>query len=290
MIGGIVLMTPEELDLAIESLLEGNPNQEKPERRRRNKHKDLMKRARSGRTVISEKMVLDILGEDLEHNIDKVEVSYISKRYYLGTVNGWYDDIKEIADYFGRDRSKLKLEKLTYYDWDTGKTYWEGNSRVYIDAYSVRLRFYNKEGDILRRYGTFRDVCIKEDIEVEEGVYEYTDEMKDFVRGCIGKAPEKTLLGLYELNHLRYNIDELFKDDKKGRYKHHRKAMEEFDKYNHYSGTIRIQKGDLLGTKSKLVSAVNVNLKNKNDTFEGLDKLVQDFETAYYDVIYEYIW
>lgn len=283
-------MSPEELDIAIERLLEDNPNQEKPERRRRDKLKDLKRRVRNGKSVVSEKMVYDLVGEDIYNEIAYVEVSYDERKVYLGTVEGWYDDLNKIAETNHLDKTNIILEKNRLFEWHKDELYWDGTSRVYIMKYSVRLRYTGAHGRWLKSKGLFRDDYIVNGKPIEEGIYMYDAEMKALIDSEFGGAPNKKIVDKSLLNRLRYTPDELFKYDKKGKYKLHRKALEEQCGCHYYSGTIRIEKGDILGTTNKFISTVNDNFRNKMDFMEGADQEEQDLVGAYHDVVYEYIW
>src|SRR5699024_1187404 len=135
-------MTPEELDVEIARLLEEQPNQEKPERRRRNKIKDLEKEARRGTYTIPKKVIREMIGDDAYHRIDNFSYIIAETEQYRGVVNGWYDDIKEIARSCEVPTDWVRLEKIADYDWESGSLYWDGDSRVYTKVVNYETRFY----------------------------------------------------------------------------------------------------------------------------------------------------
>lgn len=283
-------MTPEALDKAIACLLEANPTQQKPARKNKNKQKDLIKRVRQGKSIVSDKFVQELVGDEVVDTINTVHIGYKDTDRYLGTVEAWYDRIKDIAHLFGVDVNKISLKKVTRYDWDDGKVLWDGESFVYEKVREVTLRYYSGSGKLLRSRGVYRNIYIDGDIPLEEGVYQYTDEVKGIISDYICTAPAREVVHKRDLNRYKYDSNKLFKHDKEGRYEHYRKAMKEIDTTHYYSDTIRHEKGDLVGTRNRLITAVNDNSKKGFPLFEGIDSEVLDYETAYYDVEYEYVW
>lgn len=295
-------MTPEELDLAIEALLEENPNQEKPVRKRKIKEREIERRLRSSWGILSDKMIMDLLGEEVNLTIATVKVTYTKKTVHLGKVKGWYDDIKEIAKACNEDRNDIRLEKCLYMVDGHTRFAWDGYANIFKDVYSVRLRYYTDDGRCVESVGVYRDTCVvNEKPSLEEGIYTYDEEMKEYINEHFIKAPDKVKVDDYKIIRCRWNPEELFKLDKKGKYRLYQKMLREHHATNMYSGTIRVQKGNEIGLRNQVLLAVNDKLKADkeignyedytwHDYNSFVDEIIQDYECDYYNVVNEYIW
>lgn len=303
-------MTPEELDASIELLLEGRPNEEKPKRRRRNKYKDLVKRARRYDTIISDRIIEDLLGDVFTEEISYVRVRYETGELYLGDFDGWYDDLNELADSIGVESHKLRLEKGMAYNTELDDYTWEA-TRVYQKALFLLTEYCGDDDRIITRgrvfrLGRFQPLVVAKEWQgelLEEGVHEYTEEVRKVIANMTGKdAPKRLYHKKYnrDLHDIRYN-ERVFREyDKYNKYPEYAKAMREYDNARLYSETIPIQKGNPLGAKIKLIRCINgasseelskaLSLEGEEHLSDELYRLAEEYEDAFDAIVYEYVW
>ena len=283
-------MTPEELDIAIEALLEERPNEEKPYRRRRNKEKDLLKQARGGNLSIPDSVISDLQGEERKRYIKYVHVYFTEDEELVATVNGWYDDIKFISDELGVPTHYLRLEKITHFDWENDRVLWDGDAHVYEKRVYATARYYDKDMKYLTSRGAFRPIEIGNEIPLEEGVYDYDEEMKETITEIFGSAPHEEQEEPFYMGMFYRDTRSPFDNDTEGKYEKYRLAYEEQDKSNIYSRTIPIEKGNIQGTKRKLIQAMNGNSRVGFGLTLDVDEELMEYEKAVHDIHYEYYW
>lgn len=303
-------MSPEELDLAIENLLEERPNEEKPKRRRRNKFKDLKKKVLRNEPIITDAMVYELVDKEIfTRTIETMDVHLIESELTLGIVNGWYDDIDEIADYFDVDKRNIRLEKISDYGYDEeGESWssWDGDARVLLNVLELRLYFLDNNNEIIARKGSNWRPHYVEKPDFVEGNYIYDDEAVQFTKEHFGSAPQQRVTRSYTFNQFKYNPGELFRNDTKGKYKVYQQVLKEHSKTNFWSKTVPVDKCKNNGTKNRLINMlnymgrgpygnidyyINASIRNDQDDYYGyFDELVMEFEQGYHDVFYEYVW
>lgn len=283
-------MTPEELDIAIEALLEERPNEEKPYRRRRNKGKDLLKQARGGNFKIPDSVINELQGEERKRYIKYVHVYFTEEEEHIATVNGWYDDIKFISDELGVPTQNLRLAKLTHYDWENDRVLWDGDAQVYENKVYATARYYDKDMKYLTSRGAFRPIEIGNEIPLEEGVYDYDEEMKETITEIFGSAPHEEQEEPFYMGMFYRDTRSPFDNDIEGKYEKYRLAYKEQEHSNYLGKTETIHKGDIVGTSRNLIHAMNANSREGLKLVEGVDKELMEYEDAIHDVYYEYWW
>lgn len=304
-------MSPEELDLAIEQLLEERPNEEKPKRRRRNKYKDLKKKVLRNEPIITDAMIYDLIGDEFETQVESMTVSYKKSEINIAVVDGWYDVINDIEDEFDVSRNNIRLEKIyDYYTVDgKDKRSWSGSSRLKLKVYEMTIDFCDKNDIVISQRGSDWKPCYVVDQPVEPGEYNYDKKAKDFVRMYFSSAPNIVSVSKYEMNQLKYDPLRLLEYDKKGKYKTYIKALREHKKTRFWSETYRVEKTKNNGSKQRLINELNSHgraaqylygsiesyiknsiANNDRDSYELLDEVVMDYEDSHYNVVHMYIW
>lgn len=300
-------MDAETLDTAIEKLLEENPVKYKPIKRNRQRQKDLISRARRNEMIVPQTVIDELIKLNSNVPISYFKFYHEATEVYLGTAKGWYDNINAISEHFGVPSSELRLEKiLDYYKGDLLKPRWDGNflsyvgyksfetgvSRVYRSAKNITVEAFDEFDKKLR---TVNKLYVPSENEVlpliEEGSYMYDEDAADYLKeyGIVIRAYTR-----YNFSSDRYSIgydEHVFrKYDVNNKYGLYSKALREFPKVNYYGKTIPIRKGDERGSKNRLISAINENIREGLAPLDGLDNLVLDYEDAAREIIYEYIW
>lgn len=285
-------MTPEELDVEIARLLEEQPNQEKPERRRRNKIKDLEKEARRGTYTIPKKVIREMIGDDAYHRIDNFSYIIAETEQYRGVVNGWYDDIKEIARTCKVPTDWVRLEKIADYDWESGSLYWDGDSRVYTKVVNYETRFYTEDGKYIAYRGlTDTDGTVEKPTLIEDGyIYEYNEESKAILEEFYGDIPATKQLSQRSYYDYWIDINKLEALNETNKYEKYRKLLKIRDESNLYGKTEPIQNGNPIGKHRDLIKVMNTNSRLGKDLLEGTDTYIMDYEEAHSKIIYDYYW
>ena len=304
-------MSPEELDVAIELLLEERPNEEKPKRRRRNKFKDLKKKVLRNEPIISDAMVFDLIGGKFESKIKTMEVQYEKTEVDVGMVEGWYSVINDIADQFDVQKKNIRLSKLYDYYSLNGeyKQAWSGLSHVLVSVYEMKLSFYDKDNKLIARRGTDWDSAHFEEKPIKEGLYDYDKDAKDFVNMYFSSVPNLTLPSKREVNDLKYSPERLLELDEEGKYKDYIVALREHPSANFWSETYRIERTKNNGTKQRLINELNSHgrgaqymygsietyiekslANDEDDCYDLLDRAVAEYEDSHHKVVYEYVW
>lgn len=283
-------MTPEELDRAIELMLEERPNEEKPKRRRRNKFKDMKKQARRGEFKLPDAILKELVGDSNKREIATVSISYTEKEDMIGTVNGWYDDIKKIAKESGVPTPYLRLEKITEYDWENDRLVWDGEALVYEKAVYATFQYYDKDKNYITSRGVFQPYYVGYKPPIAEGVYDYDQSMQETMREVFGSAPEVEYEMPYYNSLLRRSMETPFDLDTTGKYENYRLAYLEQQNSNILGKSEPIHKGDIQGTKRKLIQAMNASSRHGNELYEGIEEELMDYENAVHDMYYEYYW
>lgn len=274
-------LTSEEFELAIVNLLEERPNEEKPKRRRRNKEKDLMKKALRNEAIITEKMVQELVGvEKLQDTIEYVKLSYKPVNLIIGVVSGWYDDIKEIASYYDLEPKDIRLTGDYESDWTT----------VIQKGYALRADFYDKDYKIITYRGYHQPNFYPMKL-LADGVYDYDEKIIDILNRHNLNPPKKVTPKLRMLVSYVYDADKIMALDKGGKYKKYYNAIKQYGRNNFWGDTIPYEKGDIVGTRNKLISALNHASKYDIDLNEDyMQRRILDYEFSHYDIVYEWVW
>lgn len=283
-------MTPEELDVAIELLLEERPNEEKPKRRRRNKFKDMKKQARRGEFKIPDSILEELVGDSNKKEIEYVYVYFTEREDVIGTVNGWYDAIKQISKETGVPTQYLRLEKVTDYDWENDRVVWDGDALVYEKSVYASSQYYDKDMNYITSRGVYRPYNVGNKPPIEEGVYVYDQSMQETIREIFGSSPEVEYEATYYTSLFRRITETPFDSDTTGKYEKYRLAYLEQEHSNYLGKSEPIHKGDIVGTSRNLIHAMNANSRKGLKLVEGVDKELMEYEDAIHDVYYEYWW
>lgn len=281
-------MAPEELEKAIALMLEERPNEEKKGRRRRDKFKDLAKKARSGVFNLPDRVVEDLLGDDIFSEIKYVQLTYHDVESYIAKAYGWYDDMNAIAKELNVPKDKIRLRKITRYNAELDRVFWDGESHVYLKKVQVKARFLDKNHYTVTTRGIYGSGYYVDSVPIKSGVHEYNDEIISVIKDVFGKAPDK----VQEKTRRRRWISEdvLIRRDTEGKYEHYRQALNLRNTSNLYGKTIPYEKGNIKGTKNVLISTVNAYGKIDEDTLNEIDDLAVNYEFASSNVVYDYIW
>lgn len=281
---GIDSMTPEELDKEIVKLLEEQPTQEKRYRRRRDKFKDMAKKARSGEYNIPDKVIDELLGDDGYRVIKYVQIDTTQKEYYVARIQGWYDDINLISEEFGLPKSLIRLYKVVTYDYEENKTYWDGLADVYTLDSRVQARYYDKDLRMITSRGVYTDIRVRNEDILKQGLYEYDDDMMKKIETVFGDAPSKqqTVRWVSE--------EELLRRDTEGKYNKYKQAIRLRDTSNYMGKTIPYEKGNVKGKKNELLSTVNALGKIDKEALATIEDVAVEYEQEHYNVVKEYIW
>lgn len=274
-------LTSEEFELAIANLLDERPNEEKPKRRRRNKEKDLMKKALRNEAIITEEMVQELVGVDeLQDTIEFVKLSYKPVNLVIGVVSGWYDDIKEIASYYDLKPKDIRLTGDYESDWTT----------VIQRGYSLRADFYDKDYKQITFRGYHQPNFYPVKM-VAHGVYKYDKKILDILNKHNLYPPKKVTPKHHVVASYAFDADKIMALDEDGKYKKYYNAIKQYGRNNFWQETIPYEKGDMVGTRNKLISALNHASKNDIDLNEDyMQKRILDYEFSHYDIIYEWVW
>lgn len=314
-----------DLEKDIQNLLVNQPNQEKPVRRRRNKHKDLRRAARQYKEVIPDKVIMDILNQNtqisdkLYNTIDLMTVTYEEVEIFAGYVDGWYDDIKQIEKEFNAKPNTLRLvnekrtynrpyiredvreiidylescgqyiDKELYYEYET-VTVKTDRTQVHQKAYKMTLLFFDKDANQLDIRGSHWQPCYLYEPDLPDGSYPYDKDAIAYVSRYFNSAPNKTKISKRTYQHYKWNHDKLFDLDTKGLYPEYRNALKERNKSRFWSKTYPVKKGNKTGTKNRLINALNNTSVNLGDLPSDIDKDLLAYEFSHYKDIDLYVW
>ena len=285
-------MQPEDINKAIEELLENNQNGTKVYKRRRNKYKDMVKKARRMEPIIYDKIKDELLIYNKERPISYFILDYERDDLMIGMYDGWYDEISKISEEFDVPKSELRLEKLDY--WADGVHYWDGDSLVYRQAYNMITHFYDENDKLITTRGIWSKDCHVSSPPEPAGEYTYDKNAVKFLDEYYGDSSPSNSTLHWNQKRIRINIgyDELLfrKLDTEHKYNNYAKAMREYGYSNFYKKTYPITKGNENGYKAKLIQAMNSNARNNKSLLEGIDDIIQDYETSAGKEIYEYYW
>lgn len=312
-------MSTFDINMGIEKLLKEQPNQIKPERRRRNKQKDYARRARQGVYTVPEKDIRAILGDQFKtftKTIEYMSVSYEKTEIPCGRVNGWYDSIKEIEKELNAQPNTIRLvkeygvydykyipediqeiidyvescgesvNKDDYYEYK--ETYQKTNTAyAYQSVYTMNICFLDENKNKLLTWGYSPNISIYVyNKDCPEGLYDYDQTAIDYLEKYQLNVPKKKYVLKNNLNHFLRYPEQIKKHITSSEYQHIQKLLEIRETSQLYGKTYRLEKGDKIGSRNRLINAVN----NKSNTINQLDKEFLDYEFSHYQDVYEYIW
>lgn len=281
-------MEEHKLNEAIDKLLEENPIRTKNPKRKRNKYKDIIKKARRNEPIVSEKIIDELLQDKLERPISHFEIKYERDDIALGIYKGWYDDIKEISAHYEVPVHELRLEKVRY--WEDDNFYWDGLARVYRQAYNVVTLYYDDEDKLITTRGIWSKNCYVSVPPTEAGVYDFDENSIDFLEGLYDKNVPTNNWTRWTRERIRigFNEEVFRKFDTENKYGIYAKAMREYNRKNFYQKTTPILKGNEISARNSLINAINFNARRNEDLLKDLDDLLENYEYSASKIIYVY--
>lgn len=264
-------MYVDDLEEAIEYLLEGQPNQDKPVRKRRDKERDLKKAILRGdrpyfsafSTQLREYIQKTRLPIDTVH----VTVTEDPQAYHYGTSKRGYEVLNSISKETGVPTNKLYLSKQYRYNYHTEEFEIE-KWGVYERGYRIRLDFVDEEGKRVWVKG-FTDIhgngnVVRECV-LTTGVYQYS-EVKDYLEGLFNRKITPTI---YKYPTVK-DVAQFAEDTNQKKIKAYTDLYQEYSKNSLWTGKLYPSIESRLRKKDDLKALVH--MYNNSDDWDELDE------------------
>lgn len=260
-------MNQEDLDRAIEQLLEERPNEEKPSKRRNtHKFKDLYRRVLRGENILTTKIIEDVLQNHFKEPIRRVDISY--RKQFISRGEEVHKSIskEEVAENNGihYDRVRLKpRRKLNLETWTMEDT---NHNLVYLELYRPILVYIGlnntKLWEVNELYIMGAGHIHKP---IPEGKHIYTEEIREAIKVNLHVEPPEEI-GEQIIRLYSFEPRALLNLDVTGKYDVYKRALEGWNHTNMYDKVIPRRVGNPTSAKKNLVRFLNSGNNNMYGT------------------------